>query len=78
LINPAELRTLDDWTKAGQRVFREIYLPPSGADNNLISLVRSREALRRAGITAKFNCVEAALLIWSDLVKPPIVEGLIG
>ena len=51
LINAAELHTDADWVKAGQRVFREMYLPPSEAQDKLIPLVRSRDALQRAGIT---------------------------
>ena len=50
LINGAELRTDGDWIKAGQRVFREMYAPPSDAHDQLISVVRSRDALQRAGI----------------------------
>ena len=50
LINAAELRTDGDWIKAGQRVFREMYLPPPESQDELIGLVRSRDALQRIGI----------------------------
>ena len=50
LINRAALRTEEDWTNAGQRLFREMYLPPPEPQQKLIDLVRSREALERAGV----------------------------
>ena len=50
LIKGAALRTEDDWTKAGQRVFREMYFPPPEPQDKLIELVRSREALERARV----------------------------
>jgi hypothetical protein len=49
-MNKAALRTEKDWTNAGQRVFREMYLPPPEPQQKLIDLVRSREALERAGV----------------------------
>lgn len=51
LINPAELHTKRDWIQAGQTVFRELHFPPSSEpQDEAIALVRSREALRRAGV----------------------------
>ena len=50
LIKRAALRMEGDWTKAGQRVFREMYFPPPEPQNKLIELVRSREALERARV----------------------------
>src|SRR5215467_7628126 len=50
LINRALLRTEEDWINAGQRVFREMYLPPPEPQQKLIDLVRSRDALERAEV----------------------------
>src|SRR5262249_55066650 len=36
LINRAVLRTEEEWTNAGQRVFREMYLPPPEPQQKLI------------------------------------------
>jgi hypothetical protein len=54
LLDASTLHTEQDWVKAGQIVFRELYQPsPPQANQSLrelIPLLRSREALAKAGI----------------------------
>ena len=52
LLEPEKLRTENDWVEAGRIVFHELYRFGPGARSTpeLIALVRTRDALERAGV----------------------------
>jgi hypothetical protein len=50
LLDSTNLRTQHDWIEAGRLVFRDLYQAAVPANARMIPLIRSRDALARAGI----------------------------